>query len=275
MTESGFRKTIIIGWEQELYVDRAAFMKALGRDRFLALEERTAELERYAALDASWVVWQERNPPLNAVFFEMSVGPRTTVRFLRESTMLFAVTSLDSEPFLALEGPELTLCFVRTLELVLERARDRGLHDLPTSLGRTERELAWEGPIPPPAPVARVSVPRPVEPMEDADFWATIEVARRRREFVVKLTKRKAEAFSKRAFELVAALDTPAHHQAAESVIGGLPGDAWEDTRAWVIAGGQENYDAVLREPALLAALLSAVDPGDISLGESILYPGN
>ena len=111
--------------------------------------------------------------------------------------------------------------------------------------------------------------------MEDADFWATIEVARRRREFVVKLTKRKAEAFSKRAFELVAALDTPAHHRAAESVIGGLPGDAWEDTRAWVIAGGQENYDAVLREPALLAALLSAVDPGDVSLGESILYPGN
>lgn len=77
-----------------------------------------------------------------------------------------------------------------------------------------------------------------------------------------RLTWLEVVAFQARFDEAVAAADTPDLRAAAALVQGGWADAGFRDFRVWLVARGQDVYDAALLDPDTLAAVLDG-DPAD------------
>jgi hypothetical protein len=173
-------------------------------------------------------------------------------------------------------GPEVTLRFIQTLEQVLTAAADKVGSPPPAHLGRSKRELEWMncgGTDPGPGTLAPFRVRKPPGPMPSTRFWSVITRTTDDGSGAFGLGWDQADRFTARMRLLTATLDTAAHRDAAQRVLGFVSGDVWEDVRAWVVAQGEDTYGRVLADPASLSTVLAALDnEEELQLGEQLLY---
>ncbi|WP_460627048.1 DUF4240 domain-containing protein [Intrasporangium mesophilum] len=240
------------------------------------IQQRAAAVRQFADNDAEWSRWTSSAKAwlsIQATFFDR---PRPTV--LHPESLAWSLeVSLDARDYEALApGVEVGLRFIQTLEQVLVEIAGKVQTPPPTHLGRSRRELEWlaQGPVEPgPGSFGEVRVRKPAGPMPEGRFWSLIDSTLDERSGVFRLGWQQADRFTARMRLMIQTLDTPAHRASADSVLGFVSDDVWEDVRAWVVSGGKDAYLRVVADPGELATMLQSLDSqDDLSRGEQLLF---
>lgn len=241
------------------------------------IQARAATINQHAGEDEGWAVWSgRRNRRFQlGVFLSGKPGP-SSLSFDHDSW--YGDLNLDADHFCELPvGPQIGLRLVAIVEAVLEVFSRAVGDDPPTSLRRTKRELEWladGGTDPGPGTLPPLRVRRP-SPMPVERFWELVSATVDERTGAFLLPWKEADKFTARMRLLIEDLDSADHAAHAESVMGYLSADVWENVRASVVSLGREMYEHVRVTPAVLGELITtteAFDGGEHDLGEALLY---
>lgn len=241
-----------------------------------AIQQRAAALRQFVDRDQDWVKWRERTGlalVINATVLD-TLKPATLHPDPRVWSLDVSLSAKDYEGLIP--GPEVTLRFIRTLEQVLVGVVSKVDSPPPTNLGVSKRESEWleeGGRDPGPGARTPVRVRKPPGPMPEQRFWSVIAKTTDARSGAFRLGWEQADRFTARMRLLVAELDSPRHREAAESAIGFVSDDVWEDVRAWLVARGPDSFSQALVDPSTITAGLTALNSEDeLPLGGRLLY---
>lgn len=248
---------------------------SLGPDRGGLLGKRLEKAALEADSNPAWRAWL-LGRAWKALCFELEFANRG--RAVLESTdqVGYIRVGLPRAPCLSESADCLSFEVIVALEGVLSRLGERALEGVPTDLGRTPGEVGHHGVghAQSALRIGNVKVHEPPEPMALDEFWTVIDDAASRRGFRVRLRGRKLESFVMRAHILVEAWGSEEHQAIAESLLGPLPGDAWEDLKGWVLAQGRDFYTSSRSDLESFRASIAGMSTADeIAIGQLVLYP--
>lgn len=255
-------------WDKQRY--------ALARPVEQVIQQRTAAVRQFCQRDEEWSQWGARTNA--SLKITATVLDHLTPAVLRLAPRFWDLdVSLSASDYEDLApGPEVALRFVHTLEQLLVAIANKVEDPPPTHLGRSRGEIEWleqGGADPGPGTATSLRVRKPSGPMPEQRFWTLIDRTTDDRSGAFRLGWQQADRFSARLRLLTAPLDSPNHRAAAESALGVVSDDVWEDVRAWVVSRGHDTYLSALADPAEVSAMLSSLDSEDeLSLGEQLLY---
>ncbi|GAA2159595.1 DUF4240 domain-containing protein [Pedococcus bigeumensis] len=240
-----------------------------------SVQQRAAVVDSLARKDEAWQQWSQ--PVGRWLSIAATVLDKLQPAVLQPEQRIWTLhISLSAQDYEDLSpGPEVGLRFIATIEQVLADLASKLETPPPTRLTRTKRELEWlgQGGIDP-GPGARTSVRvrRPPRPMPEPRFWTLIAGTVDDRSGAFRLSWHQADRFAARMRLLCATLDTPAHREAAQAVLGFVSDDVWEDVRAWAVAQGETAYRQVAADPGSIRARLASLTSQDeLSIGEALL----
>lgn len=249
---------------------------ALARPVEQVIQQRAAAVCQFGERDLEWLQWQE---PMNRrLSVEVTVLDKLVPAKLHPDRRLWSLDiSISAHDYEHLTpGPEVTLRFMHTLEQVLVAIAAKVEEPPPTHLGRSKRELEWldqGGTDPGTGTATPVRVRKPPAPMPEQRFWTMIARTTDDRSGAFRLGWEQADRFTARMRLLTSTLDSPAHREAAERVMGFVSEDVWDDVGAWVVSQGQDVYGRALADPAAISAALTSLDSEDeLARGEQLLY---
>lgn len=267
---SGVRELAEQAWCASRWSEVGRLKSCLGPERSKVLIERAAVVTGRSRMDAVKPTWLGHS--LEGITFELSVAAKSRVHSELEYGSCFVDVRFTSSDFDNYFGVELGLRLVLSLESALEQLGAKGLDVGRASLGRTKRELEFVGERPLPVVFGSVRQKSPATPMSADEFWPIVQAAQLKRLYAIGLRGTRLDAFRATAKQLAMNMETRPHREAAESVLGPLPGDAWTDVKGWVISRGYEAYVEVVGNAAMLSSLLELIESQDeLSIGEFFL----